>query len=160
MWWTKSHDSVCEFFDILRSSDFPFSEHHTGLLPASCVVSSSLLCFSHVESHFCTFAKCYFLSLWCPSWLLVCLSNIYLLSNLQLKNHLLAEICFFSIPLYFFIFAIQSWSASFSSITSVSISYISLKHIAHLYLYLSIFFLYAVSFLSSSFFLSSYIPSI
>lgn len=56
---------------------FPFSDHHTGLLSASCVFSSSLLCFSHVESHFCAFAKCYFLSLWCPSWLLVCLSNIY-----------------------------------------------------------------------------------
>lgn len=67
--------------------------------------------------------RCCFLSLWCPSQSLVCLSDLSLPSALRIKYHLFVDICLFFIPLYFPIVAIQAWSASFSLPTiSASIS--------------------------------------
>lgn len=118
-----SHSSISEVLDILRSNDFPFSNLTWG--PFFCVFSSSLLYFSQAESHLCIFANA-ILSPYGALPDLVCLSNIYLLSNLQPKYYLFVEICLFFIPLYFPILVIQSWSVSFSTpMISVSVSYIT-----------------------------------
>lgn len=74
----KTHSSTSESLDILRSSDLPFSDLHTGSPTLSPSLSSGLQCFSHVELWLCTLANAISFSLWYPSQSLVCQSDISL----------------------------------------------------------------------------------
>lgn len=129
IWWSQGQydgrsPTSSKFVDILRSNDLPFSNHHMGLLLTSRVLSRSLLCFSHMDSHFCTLANAIFLSIWCPSWPLVCCQTSTYRPNFSSNIiSLLKFVCSWFLCISSFLpFGVGQ---SLSPIISVSISHIT-----------------------------------